>query len=213
MHSQYWISASSLLCTTRHCSEWAEQPSTYLYRIEPLLQICVKTESWFSVTYRGGGGGGGPRGSSNCGFWEFDHLFKKAIKGYWIFDKGENGQWLEVSQCLYLRGPNANPVSGIANCRVASSNIYSTLYQEYWATTAGIIDSGQYWHSGQPHLNRKLNFMLIIMQLGEIDHQYIDMSDGVLSLESSPPQDFILTCAFPRGAMIGAIGCIWYLLS
>ena len=64
--------------------------------------------------------------------------------------------------------PSANPVSGIANCRVASSNIYSTLYQEYWATTAGIIDSGQYWHSGQPHLNRKLNYMLIIMQLGEI---------------------------------------------
>ena len=109
-------------------------------------------------------------------------------------------------------GPSANPVSGIANCPRHTQHCIRSTYC-CAAGITGIIDSGgsgQYWHSAQPYLNRKYStFCVDYWKFWKSAYQYIDMSQLVLPL----PHDFILTCAFPRGPMIGAIGCIWYLLS
>lgn len=144
----------------------------------------------------------------------------------------EDGQWLGVNQCLYLRGPSANPVSGIANCRqhILQHTLY-TLYSDNWKTVtlqhvlcSTVLAAALHWDNwnnwqwpilalwSTPSQPPILNFHFYSTE--SVNPSPISWYvTSLLIIRELPAHDLILTCAFPRAAMIAAIGCIWYLLS
>ena len=128
----------------------------------------------------------------------------------------EDGQWLGVNQCLYLRGPSANPVSGIANCRqhILQHTLY-TLYSDNWKTVtlqhvlcstvlAAALDWDN-WNNWQwpilalwstPSQPPILNFHFYSTE--SVNPSPISWYvTSLLIIRELPAHDLILTCAFP----------------